>query len=114
MIAVGPDYHAQLETYGATIRELHNPRVSAPSPMGWWSWTAYYFGLNEGTALTNAQWLAQHLKPLGYQFFHIDEGYQYARGEYTTADSALFPNGMAALERKIRGEGLIPGIWTAP
>ena len=54
------------------------------------------------------------MKSLGYQFFHIDEGYQYARGEYATPDSTLFPNGMAELERKIRSEGLIPGIWTAP
>jgi hypothetical protein len=111
---VAHDYHSQLVTYGSLIRTLHRARISSPTPMGWWSWTAYYFGLNEGTALTNAHWLAQHLKPLGYQFFHIDEGYQYARGEYATADSTLFPNGMAALERRISGEGLIPGIWTAP
>ena len=112
--SVSGDYHSQLETYGSLIRVLHHARTSSPSPMGWWSWTAYYFGLNEGTALTNAHWLAQHLKSLGYQFFHIDEGYQYARGEYATPDSTLFPNGMAALERRIRSEGLIPGAWTAP
>jgi hypothetical protein len=82
--------------------------------MGWWSWTAYYFGINEEVALTNAHWLAQHLRSQGYQFFHLDEGYQYARGEYTTPDAARFPNGMAAMERKIHSEGLIPGIWTAP
>lgn len=111
---VGSDYHAQLETYGSLIRVLHHARVSSPTPMGWWSWTAHYFGLNEGTAVTNALWLAQHLKPLGYDFFHIDEGYQFARGEYTTPDSAHFPNGMAALERRILREGLIPGLWTAP
>src|SRR6266699_1289757 len=111
---VSGDYHSQLETYGSLIRVLHHARTSSPSPMGWWSWTAYYFGLNEGAALTNAHWLAQHLKSLGYQFFHIDEGYQYARGEYATPDSTLFPNGMAALERRIRSEGLIPGVWTAP
>ena len=111
---VSDDYHAQLETYGSLIRTLHHARSSSPAPMGWWSWTAYYFGLNEGIALTNAHWLAQHLKPQGYQFFHIDEGYQYARGEYTTPDSTLFPNGMATLEQRILSEGLIPGIWTAP
>ena len=111
---VSGDYHSQLEVYGSLIRVLHHARISSPSPMGWWSWTAYYFGLNEGSALTNAHWLAQHLKPVGFRFFHIDEGYQYARGEYATPDSALFPNGMAAMERKIRSEGLIPGVWTAP
>ena len=114
MIAVGPDYHAQLETYGATIRELHNPRVSAPTPMGWWSWTAYYFGLNQGTALTNARWLAEHLKSLGYDFFHVDEGYQYARGEYATPDAGLFPDGMRPLGDVVRHLGLTFGVWTAP
>lgn len=82
--------------------------------MGWWSWTAYYFGLTEGTAWSNAQWLAEHLKALGYDFFHIDEGYQFARGEYTTPDAAMFPHGVEALEYKVRAEGLVLGVWTAP
>jgi alpha-galactosidase len=114
LLSVGSDYHRQLETYASIIHKLHHARVSAPTPMGWWSWTAYYFGLNAGAALTNAQWEAQHLKQLGYDFFHIDEGYQYARGEYTTPNATQFPNGLAPLERKVTGLGLVPGIWTAP
>jgi len=114
LLSVSTNYHKQLQTYGSLIRKLHHARVSAPTPMGWWSWTAYYFGLNAGTALTNAQWEAQHIKSLGYDFFHIDEGYQYARGEYTTPDATLFPHGVADLEHKATRMGLIPGIWTAP
>jgi len=114
LISTGSDYHRQLETYGRLIRELHHARVRTPSFAGWWSWTAYYFGLSQGTALTNAAWLAQNLKGQGYNFFHIDEGYQYARGEYTTPDAGLFPGGMLALEGRIRALGLTPGIWTAP
>ncbi|MES2221057.1 MAG: PKD domain-containing protein [Acidobacteriota bacterium] len=114
LLSVDSNYREQLDTYGALIRKLHHPRVSAPVPMGWWSWTAYYFGLNSGTALTNAQWESQHLKPLGYDFFHIDEGYQYARGEYSTPNAALFPNGLAGMEQKVTNLGLVPGIWTAP
>ncbi len=114
LFSVSSDYHQQLETYGRLVRELHNARVSAPTPLGWWSWTAYYFGLNQGTALTNAQWLSQHLKPLGYTYFHMDEGYQFARGEYATPDAALFPHGVGALEHKVMEAGLTPGIWTAP
>lgn len=114
LMSTGNDYHAQLESYGRIIRQLHHARVNAPSIAGWWSWTAFYFGLNEGTALTNAQWLSQNLKNLGYNFFHIDEGYQYARGEYATPDAALFPGGMKLLEGKVLHLGLSPGIWTAP
>jgi len=114
LISTGGDYHPQLENYGRLIRTLHHARLSTPSFAGWWSWTAYYFGLSQDTALTNATWLAQNLKDLGYNFFHIDEGYQYARGEYTTPDAGLFPGGMLALESRVRALGLTPGIWTAP
>ncbi|HEY1808552.1 MAG TPA: alpha-galactosidase, partial [Acidobacteriaceae bacterium] len=114
LMSVGSDYHAQLDTYGSLIREIHHARVFAPPLLGWWSWTAYYFGLNDATAMTNAEWEAQHLKKFGYDVFHIDEGYQYARGEYGTPDAPLFPQGLTPLEYEIRGLGLTPGIWTAP
>lgn len=114
LVSTGTGYHQQLESYGAMIRQLHHARVKAPSIAGWWSWTAYYFGLNQATALTNAKWLAENLKDLGYRYFHIDEGYQYARGEYITPDAGLFPAGMRELESKVRGLGLTPGIWTSP
>jgi alpha-galactosidase len=114
MASLSSDYHAQLETYGETIRRLHSARVNAPAPMGWWSWTAYYFGLTEGPALTNAEFLSSHLLDLGYKFFHIDEGYQFARGDYTTTVAGKFPHGLQSLERQVAALGLIPGIWTAP
>jgi hypothetical protein len=114
MFAVGNDYHAQLEQYGRAVRLLHKARVSAATPIGWWSWTAYYFGLSQGTAATNAYWLAQNLKPLGYSYFQIDEGYQYARGEYTSADTKLFPSGIGYIADLVRHSGLTFGMWTAP
>jgi alpha-galactosidase len=114
LLSADMDYYRQLQTYGTIIRELHHARTTATTPMGWWSWAAYYFGLNAGTALTNAEWEAQNLKQMEYDFFFIDEGYQYARGEYTTPDATLFPNGLASLERKVTPLGLVPGIWTAP
>ena len=114
LFSVGDDPVHQFETYGRLIRDLHHARTTAPVPLGWWSWTAYYFGLNDGAAMTNAQWLAQNLKQYGYTFFHIDEGYQFARGEYSTPDADLFPHGLAGLERKVTNLGLTPGIWTAP
>jgi hypothetical protein len=114
MASLSSDYHAQLESYGEVIRALHHPRTSAPTPLGWWSWTAYYFGITEGAALTNAEFLAAQLKDFGYNFFHIDEGYQYARGDYTSPVAYKFPHGVKKLEDQVRGLGLTPGIWTAP
>lgn len=114
MFAEGDDYHAQLENYGTAVRILHHARVTGENLLGWWSWTAFYYKITAGDVLTNAQWLAQHLESLGYDYFHVDEGYQFARGEYITPDAARFPEGMLGLEHKIARLGLQPGIWTAP
>jgi alpha-galactosidase len=114
MFSVGDDYHAQLEEYGRVAGLMHHARVTAPTPIGWWSWTAYYFGLNQGAAETTAQWLGEHLKDIGYVYFHIDEGYQYARGEYTTVDANLFPGGLQTIGSEVKRNGLTFGVWTAP
>jgi hypothetical protein len=114
LFAAGNDYHAQLEAFGNAIRILHQARVAAQNPIGWWSWTAFYGGITEAPTLTNLRWQAQNLKDLGYRFFFIDEGYQYARGEYTTPNAAQFPDGMRYVGRQVCQQGLAFGIWTAP
>jgi alpha-galactosidase len=114
LFEAGPDYHQQLLAYGEAIRRLHHARITSETPIGWWSWTAFYGGINEGETLANADWQAEHLKSLGYKFFQIDEGYQYARGEYATTNSTQFPHGMRFVGRRITGNGLTFGIWTGP
>jgi len=114
MFAAGPDYHRQLLAYGDAIRRLHHARVSSATPIGWWSWTAYYGAINQGETLANADWQAEHLKSLGYKYLQIDEGYQYARGEYTTTNATQFPDGLRFVGHHITAVGLTLGIWTAP
>ena len=114
MFETGPDYHDQLLAYGDAVRRLHRARVSSETPIGWWSWTVYYGAINEGETLTNGDWLAEHLKSLGFKYFQVDEGYQYARGEYTTPNATQFPDGMRFVGHHLSGEGLTFGVWTAP
>src|SRR5208282_5153317 len=114
MLQAGLGYHNQLLAYGDAIRRLHHVRVSIENPVGWWSWTAYYGAINEGETLANADWQAEHLKALGYKYFQIDEGYQYARGEYVTTNATQFPDGMRVVGHHITGDGLTFGVWTAP
>lgn len=113
MFATSQDYYATLDHYGAAIRTLHHSRSSAPM-LGWWSWTAFYSDITQGNTSTNAQWLAQHLKRLGYDYFHLDLGYAYARGEYATPNAAQFPQGLLPLSREVCHLGLRLGFWTAP
>ena len=114
MFEAGPDYHNQLLAYGDAVCRLHHARVSSETPIGWWSWTVYYGAINEGETLSNADWQAGHLKSLGYKYFQIDEGYQYARGEYTTPNATQFPDGLRFVGHHLTAEGLTFGIWTAP
>ncbi len=114
LLQAGPDYHKQLLAYGDAIRRLHHARVSVETPIGWWSWTAFYGGINEGVTLANADWQAEYLKSLGYKYFQIDEGYQYARGEYATANATQFPAGLRFVGHRITADGLTFGIWTGP
>ncbi len=114
MFALGNNYYSILDTYGAAIRVLHHSRLGTGPVLGWWSWTAFYSGITEGNCWTNAQWLAEHMKDLGFDYFHLDLGYAYARGEYTTPNIAQFPNGLAPLTRNVTRLGLKMGFWTAP
>jgi alpha-galactosidase len=114
MFEAGPDYHAQLLAYGDAVRRSRHARVSSETPIGWWSWTVYYGAINEGEVLSNGDWQAAHLKSLGYKYFQIDEGYQYARGEFATTNATQFPDGMRFVGHHITGEGLTFGVWTAP
>jgi alpha-galactosidase len=114
MFEAGPDYHNQLLAYGDAVRRLHHARVSSETPIGWWSWTVYYGAINEGEVLANGDWQAEHLKSLGYKYFQIDEGYQYARGEFATPNATQFPDGLRFVGHHLTGEGLTFGLWTAP
>jgi hypothetical protein len=114
LFSAGPNYHRQLEAYGDAVGRVNHARVTSEAPSGWWSWTAYYTGITGGLALTNAQWLAEHLEKYGYNYLFIDEGYEYAYGEYATPNAAKFPDGILAPARRIAQLGLKFGVWTAP
>lgn len=114
MFAAGDNYYSILDMYGNAIRLLHHARAGSGPVLGWWSWTAFYSDITEGNSWTNAQWLAEHLKSLGFDYFHLDLGYAYARGEYTTPNAAQFPDGLGPLTRRVARLGLKMGFWTAP
>ena len=112
--SVNQDYRAQLENYGEMVRVLHKARIPDAAPWGWWSWTAYYFGLSQGSALSNADWLSQHFKDSGFDYFHIDEGYAYDDGEFMTPNATRFPNGIGYVGNHVCRLGLKFGMWVAP
>ncbi len=46
--------------------------LAATPPMGWNSWDGYGTTVTEADVKANAQWLAEHLKPFGWQYVVVD------------------------------------------
>ncbi len=88
------------------------------APMVWSSWTSYYEAVTEQDVVRNADWLADHLKPYGFQYVQLDDGYDRgSQGEHfwiENWDRAKFPHGPEWLANQIRSRGLKAGIWLVP
>lgn len=99
---------------GADVRRLlreHLPqlaRTPSPAPRGWLSW--YHLGIwvDAAAVLGNAERLSADLSPAVVQ---IDDGWQLSYGDWDP--NTKFPD-LAELCGELRGNGQVPGIWTAP
>ncbi len=52
-----------------------NGQLAPTPPMGWNSWDSYGLTITEAEFKSNADWMAQHLKPFGWQYVVVDEGW---------------------------------------
>lgn len=59
----------------ATSAFAQNAALVTTPPMGWNSWDAYGTTIDEKQFRASAQWVASYLKPAGYQYVTIDEGW---------------------------------------
>jgi hypothetical protein len=88
------------------------------APMVWSSWTSYYERVNEEDIVRNTDWIAAHLKPYGFQYVQLDDGYD--RGPQNEHywirnwDQEKFPHGPGWLANYIHEKGLRPGVWLVP
>jgi hypothetical protein len=74
--------------------------------------------VREEDIVRNADWIADHLKPYGFEYVQLDDGYDRGKtGEhYWTLnwDQAKFPRGPRWLAGYIKSKGLRPGLWLVP
>ena len=61
--------------------------LAATPPMGWNSWDSYGLTIRDSEVRANAQWMAAHLKPYGWQYIVVDEGW-YLRNPESVGKSA--------------------------
>lgn len=82
--------------------------------VGWCSWFAFGDAVTDRDVRRTADVMAEVLRPYGYEYLQIDDGYQRGTGlpELWLTPNAKFPAGLAATADYIRQRGLTPGIWT--
>lgn len=82
--------------------------------VGWCSWFAFLDKVTEQDIRRTADVLADTLRPYGYEYLQLDDGYQRDNGlpELWLTTNDRFPGGLAALAAYIRDKGLTPAIWT--
>lgn len=100
-----------LETYAQAMADVHKVRLN-PIINGWCTWSYAYGAFNEDEVIRQAEFAAKHLKPYGFEYMQLDDGFYRALGDWEGNEK--FPHGMKWMADKIREIGLKPGIWLAP
>ncbi len=111
MFNFAPNPFAALESYAQAIGDVHKVRLNPPIN-GWCSWFSFFGAISEAEVLRQAEFAARHLKPFGFEYMQVDDGFYRAFGDWEGNDR--FPHGMKWLAEQIRSLGLKPGIWLAP
>ena len=114
-IRLMPDYYTH--TLGIPFYIRYDDSHFHSAPMVWSSWTSYYQDVTEQDVVRNADWLAKNLKPYGFEYVQLDDGYDRRPGGHSWVDNwdqVKFSHGPEWLTSYIRGEGLKAGIWVVP
>ncbi len=85
------------------------------SVAGWTSWYAFFDKVTERDVMRTADVLGDVLRPFGYRYLQIDDGYQrlpIGLPDHWLETNDKFPGGLTSLRRAIAERGLDPGIWT--
>ena len=72
--------------------------------------------------MKNVDWLSEHLRPYGFQYITIDDGYDRIPGKFGPEghnwidawDPKKYPNGPQWIAGYIKSKGLRPGLWLVP
>lgn len=116
LIRIEKDYFTRV--LGVPYYSKYDDRHFPVAPIVWSSWTSYYEAVRERDITTNADWLATHLKPYGFEYVELDDGYDRgSKGEHywiENWDTTKFPHGAEWLTKYIHDRGMKAGVWLVP
>jgi len=131
LIRLVPDYYTKV--LGVPFYAPFDDSYFRQAPAVWSSWTSYYSEVKEQDIVRNAEWIGRNLKPYGFEYVELDEGYD---GENNAGESVSdrasvspigedhcwigdwdrkkFPHGPQWLTSYIKAQGLRAGLWLVP
>jgi hypothetical protein len=116
LIRVIPEYY--IKALGAPFYARLDDTYFSTAPMVWSSWTGYYEDVTENDIVRNTDWLAKNLKPFGFQFVQLDDGYDRGKNGahdwIENWDKSKFPHGPQWLTNYIKSKGMHAGLWLVP
>ena len=136
VIGIFDDARIGQELYADAIKKQYNIRLR-PQLTGYCTWYSEVGGLtdakggkgcgNEKDITTLTEFATKELKPFGFNFVQIDDGWQDGdsnpdgtpingprRGFTRPKPGGAYPHGMAPTAEMIKQKGIIPGIWFLP
>lgn len=87
-------------------KETHKQYAATP-PMGWNSWDCYGASVNEEEVLGNAEYMAEHLLPFGWEYVVVDIQW-YEPGAHSSAYRPFVPLEMDGYSRLIPAANRFP------
>jgi hypothetical protein len=112
------DYYTKI--LGLPVYSRFDDSVFPTAPVVWCSWTAYYNEARENDIVRNTDWLAANLKPYGFKYVQIDDGYDDGENgmKHFWIDNwdkrGFYPRGPEWIAGYIKSKGLHPGLWLVP
>jgi alpha-galactosidase len=94
------------------VATTHGVRRSKGAVYGWCSWYDRTTKIDAAHVLDVTEIIESNPNTFGQGIIQIDDGYQKMDGDWSA--NAKFPEGMAAIAKRIRESGNIPGVWFAP
>ncbi len=101
---------------GVSAQKTSSTLLAPTPPMGWNSWDSYGLTINEADYKSNVEWFRQHLKPSGWQYVVIDEGWYLKNPasagkpawQYTVSENGLYMPALNRFPSAANGAGFKP------
>ena len=115
-----------LELYGDLIKRIYRIKLPPRPPVGLCTWYMDphgMLGFSEKDLAALRDVAAKELKPFGFEFLMIDDGWQkgtvppgeFGPGkQFLNVNAQKFPSGMKAVADSLRKAGLLPALWYMP